>query len=266
MPKNDRPKIVITLRGADTYMKPWLDKGWRDFYKNYGQNVDAFITMTNHQKNYMLKWGIPLHKIHVIPISYGHPFQVKEKEVNLNTIQIISAFRMCWEKNIEGNLRVIKHLKEKGFAVNYQIYGHGQDENQVPYLIDKYSLSDCVKYHGSIKNQELKEKLKTSDFYLQLSHSESLGMSMIEAQTHGLPAIVSNSDGLPEAIIHEETGFCVKPYAIEEAANLIVQLWQSPKRYSEFSKAAIENSQASFSVIKEVDRLSTLYQALYKDL
>ena len=104
IPNNQRPKVVITLRGADTYMKPWLDKNWLNFYKGYGQNVDAYIAMTNHQKSYMQKWGIDLDKIHVIPISYGNPFNIESKIANSKTIRIVSAFRMCWEKNIEGKL------------------------------------------------------------------------------------------------------------------------------------------------------------------
>ena len=210
----------------------------------------------------MNKWGIPLHLIHVIPISYGFPFEVIEKKLDLNTIQLISAFRMCWEKNIDGNLRVAKYLNDKGYPLNYQIYGDGQDTSQIPYLIDKYQLSDCVHYCGGLNNEDLKENLKNSDFCLQLSHSESLGMSVIEAQTNGLPAIVSNSGGLTEVVIHDETGYCVDSYAIEEAANYIIDLWKTPQKYSRFSKSAIEHSQSKFSVKMEVDRLSELYETL----
>ena len=256
------PKIVITLRGADTYMKPWLETKWINFYKSYGQNVDAYITMTEHQKKYLQKWGIAAKKIHAIPISYGSPFSVESKQVNKNCIKLLSAFRMCWEKNIEGNLRVVKKIKEKGINVSYDIYGSGADAHQIPYLIDKYNLFDNVTYHGSIENGKLKEKIQTSDFYLQLSHSESLGMSVIEAQTYGLPAIVSDSDGLPEVVLHEKTGYCVKPFDINEAANYIELLWKSPTLYSDFSKAAIEHSQSKFSISREVGSLHHLYKTL----
>ncbi len=49
--KNKRPKIIISLSGGDTYVKPWVQKKWADFYSNYGNKVDAFITMSEHQKN-----------------------------------------------------------------------------------------------------------------------------------------------------------------------------------------------------------------------
>ncbi len=262
IPKSERPKIVITLRGADTYLKPWRDKHWKGFYNSYGQEVDAFITMSQHQKNYMKKWGIDASKIHVIPISYGQPFDISKRSVDPNEIKIISAFRMCWEKNIEGNIRVVKHLDSKGIKVVYSIYGSGKDASQVPYLIDKYNLKHCVFYKGDIANDALKSELKHHDFYLQLSHSESLGMSVIEAQTLGLPAIVSDSDGLPEVVQHNQTGYNVKPYDVEEASEYIEMLWKNPKLYREFSQAAIINSQTKYSISKEVELLQSLYQSL----
>lgn len=262
LPKSDRPKIVITLRGADSYMKPWIDESWFNFYKGYGQHVDAFITMSENQKLYMQKWGVAPNKIHVIPISYGNPFEVKTKTVDPNCIKIVSAFRMCWEKNIDGNLRTVRQLINKGFQVNYDIYGDGNDASQVPFLIDRYNLSNSVNYYGSISNELLKQKIINSDFYLQLSLSESLGMSIIEAQTYGLPAIVSDSDGLPEVVLHNKTGFCVKSFEIGKAADYIEHLWKNPKQYSEFSKAAITHSQGSFSVNMEVERLLKLYQSI----
>jgi glycosyltransferase involved in cell wall biosynthesis len=159
-------------------------------------------------------------------------------------------------------LRVIKQLVEKGYKVKYDIFGDGKDTCQVLYLTDKYKIAHCVTFHGRVDNKVLKSKFETSDFYLQLSHSESLGMSVIEAQTYGLPAIVSDSDGLPEVVIHEKTGFCVKPYEIQEAAGYIEKLWKSPELYYKFSKASIKNSQTNFSITMEVKRLQNLYQSL----
>lgn len=265
LPKNERPKIIITLRGGDTYVKPWLSKKWQDFYKVDGDKVDGFITMSQHQKQYLHeKWGVSLNKIHVISISFGNPKTVKAKHPNTEIIKIVSVFRMCWEKNIDGNLRTIKQLKEKGCVVQYDMYGDGPDSGQVMYLIDKYNLSSCVTYHGKIENSKLKEKLSGYDFFLQLSHSEALPTSVIEAQAVGLPAIVSNSDGLPEAILDDESGICVAPHDAENAANAIEMLWNDKKKYTLFSEAAINNSHSKFTNQKEAQLLCKLYQEIIK--
>ncbi|MDO6597676.1 glycosyltransferase family 4 protein [Oceanihabitans sp. 2_MG-2023] len=263
LPKENRPKIVITLRGGDTYVKPWYIKKWQDFYTHYGKLIDAFVVMSIHQKEYLhTKWKIPLNNIHVIPISFGEAFPVSEKKTETTILKVVSAYRMCWEKNIEGNLRVVKLLKEQQIPVQYEIYGGGADTGQVYYLIDKYNLSDCVTYFGSVRNKELKKRLIANDFYLQLSHSESLGMSVIEAQAQGLPAVVSNSDGLPEVVLDAKTGFCVSPNDIASAASHLIYLWKHPKIYKEFSKEAILYSHKNFNINKEVKSLKGLYCSL----
>ncbi|WP_418511950.1 glycosyltransferase family 4 protein [Corallibacter sp.] len=263
IPSDKRPKVVITLRGGDTYVKPWYSKKWFDFYANYGNKVDAFVVMSQHQKMYLhQKWDVALSRIHVIPISFGETNNTNEKVADLTELRIVSAFRMCWEKNIAGNFRVIRQLKTQGIPVRYDLYGDGVDAGQVYYLVDKYDLKDIVYYHGRVSNDELKEKLKQSDFFLQLSHSESLGMSVIEAQSYGLPAIVSSSDGLPEAIKDGETGYCVNPYDIDAAANCLKELWSNPVLYDAFSKAAISYSHSKFSISNEVTALEALYKKL----
>jgi colanic acid/amylovoran biosynthesis glycosyltransferase len=263
LPLHQRPKVVITLRGGDVYVKPWNSIKWHDFYDNYGNIVDAFVVMSCHQKNYLSqKWGIDMNRIHVIPISFGHKFEVVPKLFNSNKINIVSAFRMCWEKNIECNLRTVKYLINKGIPVQYHIYGDGPDSGQIYYLIDKYELGSFVIYHGKVDNHVLKDRLVSYDLCLQLSLSESLGMSVIEAQANGLPAIVSNVGGLPEVIIHGETGFCVEPFACSEAADYIELLWKDKALYNRFSEAAIFHSQSNFSIDIEVEKLENLYLEL----
>lgn len=261
-PEN-RAKIVITLRGGDTYIKPWLSKRWSDFYKNEGQNVDAFITMSQHQKKYLQKWGIPESKIHVIPISFGEFSKPSPKSINRNCIHIVSAYRMCWEKNIEGNLRTIKVLLEKGINVKYDIFGDGPDAGQIYYFIDKYNLQKHAIYHGKITNLELKDRLNKYDFFLQLSHSEALSTSVLEAQSQGVPCIVSNNGGLPEAILDGETGYCVESYDVELAVKKIIELYQNPENFKSFSKKAIDFVNNNFTVKHECERLIKLYSDLY---
>jgi glycosyltransferase involved in cell wall biosynthesis len=263
LPRDKRAKVVITLRGGDTYIKPWTQRKWRDFFHNYGSKVDAFITMSENQKTYLSRWGVPLNSIHVIPISFGTPFEVQPKYPNKNILKLVSVFRMCWEKNIADNLRLVKKIKELGIQVQYDVFGDGKDVGQLYYLIDKYNLNENVKIKGKIENAVLKNQLHKYDFLLQLSHSESLGMSIIEAQTLGVPAIVSDSGGLKEVVIDNKTGFVVKSDSeLKDASKKIIEKWENENEYFIMSKNAIKFSQSTFSVEKEVNKLMDLYTKL----
>lgn len=258
-----KPKIIVTLRGGDTYIKPWIDNKWKFFYQENETFIDAFITMSNHQKEYLnIKWGISLDKIHVIPISFGKPFNVKAKYPNKNKINIISIFRLSWEKNINGNLLFIKTLSKEGYNLNYDIYGDGPEMGKLFFLVDKYNLRGIVNIKGKLENDDLKVKLKEYDFLLQLSHSEAFPTTVIEAQSHGVPVIVSNSGGLPESLVDNETGYILDENNIENTIKSLIALWNNEELYFNFSKRAIAFSHSNFSTNQEVAKLLKLYDQL----
>lgn len=258
---NNRPKLIVTLRGSDTYLRPWYDERWLNFYKNSSDKIDAFVVMSQHQKMYLQKWGVSEDKISVIPASIKST-QSNPKHVNSDNIKIASSFRMTWEKNIAGNLRVIKHLIDKGYKVSYDIYGRGNDISEAYFMVDKYNLHNVVNIKGKIENDAYLSQLKSYDFYLQLSKSESLSISTIEAQSLGLPAIISDSGGMPETIIDGKTGFAIPFTETEKAGEKLSQLFENKDLYMEFSKAAIQNANEKFSNQVEVNSYISLYKSL----
>ncbi len=260
-PVNKRPKIIITLRGGDTYIKPWIQDKWQTFYRNFGNKIDAFIVMSEDQQNQLAKWHVPYNKIHVIPISFGERFKAEAKSPNKNVLKLVSVFRMCWEKNIADSLRLVKTLKKRGIVISYDIYGNGPDIGQLYYLRDKYKLEQEINIKGKVPNKQLKSKLKNYDFIVQLSHSESLGMSVIEAQTHGIPAIVSTNGGLPEVVRNGINGIILEEN-MENNISEILKLWRNEELYKQYSKNAIETSQQKYNLSSEVDSLLTLYDFL----
>jgi len=256
------PKIVITLRGADTYLKPWINKKWSYFYKEYGNKIDAYVVMSAHQKEYLQKWNIAQDRINVIPVSFGSKFKITPKKPNKSKLKIVSVFRLTWEKNIEGNLRVIQQLVKNNIPVEYHIYGDGEEKAKLLYLVDAYNLKPYIMFYGKTENELIRKALRDYDFYLQLSLSESFGLSVVEAQSMGLPAIISNSDGLPETISVNNSGFVFESWKYKKIAEAIVLLWKNEEKYVQFSKCAITHSHIHFSTTEEVLSLNKLYSNL----
>jgi len=260
-----KPKLVVTLRGGDTYMKPWHSPDWRDFYKEKSQHIDAFVVMSEHQKQYLQRWGVSEDKIEVIPISFGYPSNAKPKYPNKDKMKLISAFRMTWEKNIEGCVRFASELKKQGVPFSYDIFGDGKDLAQLYFLVDKYNLTDVVHIKGKINNDELKSRLTDYDFFLQLSFSEALPTTILEAQSAGLPCVVSNAGGIPEAVLKNETALVEDYMEINKLATDCSALWNDKERYYSFSKKSIEHCNQYFATPVECEKLIALYEKLLKN-
>lgn len=258
-----KPQFIITLRGGDTYVKPWLAEKWRMFYNKFGGSL-FFVTMSEHQKTYLKKWGVPSEQVFVIPISHNNRVKIDvASRINDNRLRIASVFRMTWEKNIQGNLLFIRKLIDKGLEIQYDIYGDGADLGEVYYLVDRFCLHNYVNIIGKVSYLELMEKLKHYHFILQLSVSEALPSSILEAQSFSIPAIISDSDGLPEAIIPGVSAICYPFWEIDKLIDDTINLWEDKEKYIAFCEKSFENSQR-FTTDKEIERLIKMYQEILK--
>jgi len=255
-----RPKIVITLRGSDTYCRPWIDEKWMNLYKIYSNDIDAFVVQSTDQKLYLNKFEVEEKKIWIIP-SGSKAIECSPKIIKKDQkIKIISVFRFVWEKNITGNLVFIKMLKEKYPNIEYCIYGSGSDLGQIHYLIDRLNIGDVVEIKDRIPNKELKQKYFEFNYYLQLSISESLSMTVIEAQQRGLIPIVSNIGGLKDLVQEGKTGI-IKDFT--DYKNLVedtIKLHQNPEAYNKISRQCIENIKNNYATEMEVKRLREMYK------
>lgn len=257
------PNLIVTLRGGDTYVKPWLGDSWKQFYQN-SDHIAAFVVMSENQKKYLMQWGVSQEKIHVIPISFGKESVSLPKLPNPNVLRLVSAFRMTWEKNIEGTLRFAKILKEKNIPFEFDIYGDGHDLGQLYYLIDFYKLTGLVTAKGKVDNDQLIKVLPEYDFFVQLSFSEAFPTTVLEAQSVGLPCVISSSGGLPEAVLKDKTALVQDFSNLEELAEETIKLWKNKELYFLFSQNAIAYVNENFSTEKEIEKLTNLYKKSLK--
>jgi glycosyltransferase involved in cell wall biosynthesis len=257
----NKSKVIITLRGEDTYIKPWLYLKWKNFYTMQHSSVDAFIAVSNHQKEYLInKWSVSADKIHVIPVSFGEKCAETPRQMsNDGIIKLISVFRMTWEKNINECVLLAKKMKENNINFIYDFYGAGRDLGQLYYLVDKYDLSSQINIKGVVPNSIINKRYGDYDFCIQLSLSESLGTTILEAQSKGVPCFVSGSDGLPETIEHGKTGFVNHENSLDIIIDRITMLMSDSLMYNQFSENSINFANSNYSVEIEISKLKKLY-------
>jgi len=80
--------------------------------------------------------------------------------------------------------------------------------------------------------------LSAADIAVQPSRSEGLGTAVIEAAAAGLPVVATAVGGIPDVIVHGETGILVPPENSEALADAIVQLAQNPAQRRALGEAA----------------------------
>jgi glycosyltransferase involved in cell wall biosynthesis len=87
--------------------------------------------------------------------------------------------------------------------------GRGELPTRLTRLITELGLAECVSLRSDVPQAELPSLYQGASVYLQTSHEEGLGISVLEAMASGLPVVSTETAGTLETVAHGKTGWLV---------------------------------------------------------
>lgn len=87
--------------------------------------------------------------------------------------------------------------------------GRGELPRQLLQLIRELGLAGRITVRTDVPEDELASLYRGASVYLQTSHEEGLGISVIEAMATGLPVVCTETAGTIETVVHGKTGWLV---------------------------------------------------------
>lgn len=174
-----------------------LNAGIQSTYIPWTVDTDTFVPMTNKEE---IRKGIGLPPDFFI---FGMVAANKDNPPRKSFQEAMDAFKMFHDK----------HPKSA-------IYFHTLVDQQGGFPIREYAkflgINDFV-YHPppyamlfNIKRPELAKAYNAFDCYLSPSRNEGMGVPIIESQSCGIPAIVTDFTAMRDLVIDGETGYKVK--------------------------------------------------------
>lgn len=128
---------------------------------------------------------------------------------------------------------ILKFIK---FDLTWHVLGNGPDLENLKKLNSELPSNIKIIYHGQMQNSEILQFYKKNSINLlvSLSSSEGLPVSMMEAQSFGIPIMSTDVGGCNE-ICNENTGFLIdKNFNPEEVAKEILNFKNSDKNTKQF--------------------------------
>ncbi len=104
--------------------------------------------------------------------------------------------------------------------------------------------------------------LSMSDLLLLPSIQESFGLVALEAMACQVPVVASRIGGLPELVMHGETGFLIDPDDREAMARSALQILTDDSRQAEMAAASLNRAQVHFHSDVVVPRYEEVYRSL----
>ena len=107
--------------------------------------------------------------------------------------------------------------------------------------------------------------LVASDIAVVPSHIEPLGNATLEAMSYALPALGCKVGGIPEVIVHEQTGLLVPPHNPKQLAKAITSLICSTDLRVSYGLEARKRCEQIFSIQAHVKNMLNEYAKVLKN-
>lgn len=228
---NSDSDVIISTRDIFNY---WLSEygkeniikiGWEhnhfhDDYK-YATNVsrsarrlDYLVLVSSElQKFYAKKMQNSNCMCIYIPNSIEN---LPNRKAQLENTKLISVGRLSKEKGYIDLLKVYKRLNKDYPNWTLDIVGDGPERESIEDFIKKNDLDVKVTLHGFQGKEYIDKLLNQASIYLMTSYTESFGIVLIEAMSHGVPCIAYDSaEGAREIINSGENGYLIKNRNLE---------------------------------------------------
>jgi glycosyltransferase involved in cell wall biosynthesis len=139
-------------------------------------------------------------------------------------LRLLSVGRLEREKGHTILLEAVSLLKQRQVAASLEIVGDGTRLDALQRQARALGVSDRVRFVGPIGQDRIRERYLAADVFCLPSLGEGIPVVLMEALASGLPAVASNTMGIPELIEHEVTGLLVSPGRSGELAAAIERL------------------------------------------
>ena len=177
---------------------------------------------------------------------------------------IIAVGRLIAKKGFADLIRACLLLLERRRSFHCKIIGDGPLENELRGQIEQLGLQKCVDLPGARSQNEIREHLAAANVFVLPSvidpdgGMDNLPTVIMEAMATGLPVVSTAIGGIPEMVIHNETGFLVEPGNATELAGAIDRVIVDLAMAKRFGQAGYERAQRLFSIDKNVHELRQL--------
>lgn len=255
-------KIITTLHGTDVTLVG-IDESFYPITKYSIDQSNAVTCVSKFLAELTKARFSPKKDIVVIPnFIDSNEFKPGKKHHNCPLFSK-SRFNIIHISNFRPIKRVIDVIKifdivQKEIDTCLLMVGDGiERSNAERYVIEK-NLQTKVYFLG--KQVNIIDLLQSSDILLLPSQLESFGLAALEAMSCGVPVVASDIGGIPEVVIHNETGFLAEVGNIEKMAEYCLNLLTIPNLKAYISKNSRKRAQDIF----DISKIAPQYENLYK--
>lgn len=225
------------------------------FLGTWEKQVDAFIALTEFQKDLMVRAGLPEERVHVKPNFYaGDPSVVPWEKRKHN---VLFVGRLTAEK---GVISLVRAWSNWGTAApELLVVGEGNLRGEMQKLA-KDAVNVSVHFTGQLESAKAKEKIANAKLLVLPSECfEGFPMTVAEAFAFGTPVATSNIGGLPSIVKEGVNGILFEPGDSGSLLAEVRKAWETPGVLQELGQGARKSFETLYTEEANYKTLMEIY-------
>ena len=170
----------------------------------------------------------------------------------------VSNFRPV--KRATDVIHMFANLAKEGYDLKMLMVGDGPDRPTAEHLARELGVFDDVRFLG--KQEPIEEILSIADIFVLPSGSETFGLAALEAMSCAVPVVATDTGGLPELILHGETGLLFPVGDLEAFTNQTRQLLDNEELRQKMADASRARAVETFDTHKIVPYYESYYETV----
>jgi glycosyltransferase involved in cell wall biosynthesis len=160
-------------------------------------------------------------------------------------------------------VRVARLVIDAGIDAQFVLVGDGPERPAVEKAIADLSVAPHFLLPGTTTDS--RKWYEAFDVALMTSSSsEAFPITLLEAMSVGLPVVATNVAGIPDIVIHGQTGFTAEPTDIQQLAHYLVVLARDFELRQQMGRAGFQRVLTEFNADLMVQRYAQLFEELVR--
>jgi glycosyltransferase involved in cell wall biosynthesis len=228
------------------------------------RDADRLIAVSPSLREYMVGRGVAAERVVYVPNGVPGANHTVERRPHSDTwtLGTVALFRP--RKGLEVLLEALAMLRSRDVNVRLRAVGGFETstyESTIRRIAERLGLAEAIDWIGFTRSVN-RELTKFDVFVLPSLFGEGLPMVVLEAMAVGLPVVASRVEGVPNAVVHRETGLLVEAGSVSQLAQAIEVIVDGRVDYAALSSGARRLHADSFSDIRMASGVAAVYREL----
>ncbi len=263
--------LVVTFYGVDiSYCLKF--KYWVKRYQELFKRADILVVLCDEAKKQLVDIGCPEGKIRVwncLVDLEGYPYAPRQDAKG--RIKFITAARFVEKKGYRILLEAFKRLIVEGRDFYLTAAGYGPLREDIQKTINEDGLSDRVRLINTENVPDFyslfKELLYSHDIFVMASVRSKSGddeggpaLSLIYAQSSGMPVIASDFPGAERSVLDGKTGLVFSSGDVDGLKDRMAYLAEDSDARSRLGRQGSQFVKDRFSIAGQTEEIIRIYR------